>query len=158
MVKPRLRSSVEGAFAEHFKRANGRASQFHLLASVTYAMRVTVFGSTGGTGRLTIRRLLQSPESHTVVAVARTPAALDDIVDAKGLDSSRLIVMKGDLMDPATIAAAVQGADVIVFVAGVASIGQAARQKTVIYSQGGWRAPSSAVTAVQKQLCVLHFL
>jgi uncharacterized protein YbjT (DUF2867 family) len=99
-------------------------------------MRVTVFGSTGGTGRLTIRKLLQSAEKHTVVAVARTPAALDDIAKAEDVDSSRLIVMAGDLMDPASVAAAVQGADVVVFAAGVASISQAAKQKTIIYSQG----------------------
>jgi uncharacterized protein YbjT (DUF2867 family) len=101
-------------------------------------MSVTVFGSTGGTGRLTIRRLLQSADKHTVVAVARTPAALDDIVNADDVDCGRLIVMKGDLMDPASVAAAVQGADVVVYAAGAASISQAARQKTVIYSQGGW--------------------
>jgi uncharacterized protein YbjT (DUF2867 family) len=101
-------------------------------------MRVTVFGSTGGTGRLTIKRLLQSAGNHTVVAVARTPAALDDIVNAEDVDAGRLIVMKGDLMDPETVAAAVQGAHVVIFTAGVASISQAAKQKTIIYSQGGW--------------------
>jgi uncharacterized protein YbjT (DUF2867 family) len=111
-------------------------------------MRVVVFGATGGTGRLTVRKLLQSGENHTVVAVARTPGALDDIVNAEGVDSSRLIVMKGDLMDPGTVSAAVEGADVAIFAAGVASISQATKQKTIIYSKGGWHTLSRTDTTV----------
>jgi putative NADH-flavin reductase len=65
--------------------------------------------------------------------------------------------MKGDLMDPASVAAAVQGADVVVFAAGVASMSQAARQKTVIYSQGGWTSSlqdvSSTVIAGTQRGC-----
>lgn len=97
-------------------------------------MRVTVFGSTGTTGRLTVRKLLESPDQHEVVAVARNPGALDDL--KASVDAARLVLTKGDLMDPATVAAAVQGADVVVYTAGVATIQQAATQKTTVYSMG----------------------
>lgn len=125
-------------------------------------MRVVVLGSTGGTGRLTIRKLLQhegelqpasahhasittraAPVTHAcllpagvqVVAVARSPAALDGLV-AELAAGRRLSVLRGDLMDAPSLAPAMAGEDVVVFAAGIASIKQAATSKTTVYSVG----------------------
>lgn len=78
--------------------------------------------------------LVTSPGNHTVVCVARNPAALDDL--AAEVDTTRLTIVKGDLTDAASLQPAFEGADVVVFAAGVASIKQAATQKTTVYSVG----------------------
>ncbi|KAF8069585.1 hypothetical protein HT031_001702 [Scenedesmus sp. PABB004] len=101
-------------------------------------MRVTVFGATGESGRATLRLLLASKEGHTVVALARRPEALDGLTAELGPDAAaRLKVLRGDLFDADSVRAAVEGADAVVFVAGVASIKQAATQRTTVYSVGG---------------------
>ena len=45
-------------------------------------MKVVVFGSTGALGRCVLKKLVQ--EGHKVRAVARQPAALDDIINELG--------------------------------------------------------------------------
>jgi uncharacterized protein YbjT (DUF2867 family) len=69
-------------------------------------MRIAVLGSTGGTGRQLLTQALD--RGHAVVAVARDPSRV-------GTDrSDRLEVVTGDVHEPAALAAALVGADVVV--------------------------------------------
>lgn len=68
-------------------------------------MKIVIFGATGGTGKKLIERGLAA--GHEVVAVARRPEAVVTR-DAK------LNVVKGDVLDPDSVAAALAGADVAI--------------------------------------------
>ena len=68
-------------------------------------MRILVIGATGGTGREIVKQALE--RGHDVVALARTPGKLD-------LKHDRLRVVKGDVMDPSTLDAAVKDVDAVV--------------------------------------------
>ncbi|MFI5758474.1 NAD(P)-dependent oxidoreductase [Streptomyces sp. NPDC051569] len=68
-------------------------------------MRVTVFGATGGIGRLTVQRLLDG--GHHVTALVRTPAKLT-------LTHPDLTITTGQLSDPAAVRKAVAGADAVI--------------------------------------------
>ena len=94
---------------------------------------VAVFGATGATGRLFIEQLLQDP-NYTVRAMARTPDTLKELTAAS---QGRLTVLKGDIFDRASVHSTIQGSDLVVFAAGVASISQAMKNTTTIYSIGG---------------------
>lgn len=66
-------------------------------------MKVVVFGATGGTGKRVVERALV--EGHHVTAVARRPEAID-VKDAH--------VVKGDVLDRASVSAAIEGADAVI--------------------------------------------
>ncbi|MFI6624658.1 NAD(P)-dependent oxidoreductase [Streptomyces sp. NPDC050528] len=68
-------------------------------------MRVTVFGATGGIGRLAVLRLLD--QGHQVTALVRTPAKL-------ALTHSQLTVITGQLSDRDAVEQAVSGADAVI--------------------------------------------
>jgi putative NADH-flavin reductase len=81
-------------------------------------MKLLVFGSTGGTGR---QLLIQSlDQDHTVTAYARDPAKIEDI------QHSRLTVVRGDVLDAATVKSAVAGHEGI-----LVSIGTSAARTTL---------------------------
>jgi putative NADH-flavin reductase len=86
-------------------------------------MRVTVFGPTGGTGRAAIAQALEAGDK--VTALARNPAALAEFGD-------RIAVVEGDVLDPAAVARAVDGAEVVVSALGIGMH----RHATTVYSQG----------------------
>ncbi|HEV7651164.1 MAG TPA: SDR family oxidoreductase [Actinophytocola sp.] len=86
-------------------------------------MRVTVFGATGGTGRQVVEAALAA--GHKVTAVARNPEAVDAARDG-------LTVVRGDVFDAESVAAAISGSDAVVSVLGVAD----RKQLTTVYSQG----------------------
>ena len=86
-------------------------------------MKVTVFGATGGTGKHVVDQALAA--GHEVTAVARDPE------DVPG-DRAGLTVVRGDVLDPGSVEAAIAGADAIVSVLGVAD----RRQPTHLYSEG----------------------
>jgi putative NADH-flavin reductase len=86
-------------------------------------MRLTVFGSTGGTGEQIVRQALDA--GHDVTAVARRPEAV-------ALSHSRLAVVQGDLADPDWDGAPVKGADVVLSALGSRTMGQ----PTTVYSAG----------------------
>ena len=65
-------------------------------------MNVVVFGPTGSTGRLVVESALSA--GHVVTAFVRDPKRLP-------LTHPNLRIVKGDAMDPASVASAVQGAD-----------------------------------------------
>ena len=65
---------------------------------------IALFGATGKTGRRVLDRALAV--RHTVQALVRNPAAI-------AVTSPRLTVVPGDVRDPASVAEAVRGADVV---------------------------------------------
>ncbi len=67
-------------------------------------MKVIVFGSTGGTGRAALRALAAA--GHQATAFARDPAKLSGIASIK--------TVRGDVMQPADVAGAVPGHDMVV--------------------------------------------
>lgn len=68
-------------------------------------MRLTIFGATGGTGVLVLRRALDA--GHEVTAVVRDPAGLPSDLRACA------DVVQADVMDPAAIEEAVKGRDAV---------------------------------------------
>lgn len=68
-------------------------------------MKIIVFGSTGGTGRVLVKQALDL--GHEVTAFARKPAKLDDIPHAN------LKRIQGDILDQDAVNAAIQGHDAV---------------------------------------------
>jgi len=79
-------------------------------ASKPRVMNVAVFGSTGSTGRLVVESALSA--GHVVTAFARDPKRMP-------LTHPNLRIVKGDAMDPASVASAVQGTDAIICTLGM---------------------------------------
>jgi putative NADH-flavin reductase len=67
-------------------------------------MRILVIGPTGGTGREIVEQALE--RGHEVTALARDPAKVEQ-------RHERLKVVKGDVMDPASLESAVRGQDAV---------------------------------------------
>ncbi len=68
-------------------------------------MKLIVFGATGGTGQQVVAQALV--QGHTVTAFARRPEAVTT-------HHANLTVVQGDIIDPAAVAAAVAGHDVVI--------------------------------------------
>jgi putative NADH-flavin reductase len=68
-------------------------------------MRILIVGATGGTGRELVEQALE--RGHHVTALARNPAKVKHTHE-------HLTVVKGDVMHPASLAAAVRGQDAVV--------------------------------------------
>jgi len=66
--------------------------------------RVLIIGATGGTGRELVQQALE--RGYEVTALARNPAKL-------ALEHPRLRVLRGDVLDPASLDAAVAGQDAV---------------------------------------------
>jgi len=66
--------------------------------------RLLIVGATGGTGRQLVAQALE--RGHTVTALVRDPAALR-------LDHPRLRVLQGNVLDHASVVAAVRGQDAV---------------------------------------------
>ena len=67
-------------------------------------MKLIIFGSTGCTGRQVVKQALE--QGHDVTAFARSPEKL-------GQKHERLQVIKGDVLDYASVERAIQGQDVV---------------------------------------------
>lgn len=63
-------------------------------------MKVAIFGATGGTGRIMVRKALE--RGHEVTAAARNPSALPE-------NHERLRVVEADVMQPRTLEAVAEG-------------------------------------------------
>jgi putative NADH-flavin reductase len=87
-------------------------------------LNLLVIGATRHTGNLVMRQALAA--GHSVTALARDPARID-------IKHERLRVVRGDVLDPATLGQAVAGCDVVVSTLGVTS---AYRAPTTLYSEG----------------------
>ncbi|MFS8204267.1 NAD(P)-dependent oxidoreductase [Streptomyces sp. CWNU-52B] len=74
-------------------------------------MKIAVLGSTGQTGRLVTARALE--RGHDVIALARRPEQV------RMPASPHLRVIRADVTDPGSVAAAVEGVDVVVSGLGV---------------------------------------
>jgi uncharacterized protein YbjT (DUF2867 family) len=72
-------------------------------------MNIVVFGATGSTGRLVVESALSA--GHLVTAFVREPKRMP-------LAHAHLRIVKGDVMDPASVAPAVEGADAIIVALG----------------------------------------
>jgi uncharacterized protein YbjT (DUF2867 family) len=83
-------------------------SRAPFTANRSFGMKVIIFGSTGGTGRATIRALLN--DGHQVTAFARDPVPL---APAPGLATAQ-----GDAMNAADVARAIPGHDAVVVALG----------------------------------------
>ena len=76
-------------------------------------MRITLFGATGRTGRRVAEYALA--DGHDVVAFVRDPARL-------ALSDARLHLAVGDVLDPTTVAVAIEGSDAVVSTLGGAGL------------------------------------
>ncbi|MGD0463394.1 MAG: SDR family oxidoreductase [Tepidisphaeraceae bacterium] len=85
-------------------------------------MNLVVFGATGPSGRELLKQALD--QGHRVTASARNPEKLT-------FQHDRLNIIKGDILDPASVEAAIAGADVVLSVLGVRKLG-----KNTILSDG----------------------
>lgn len=86
-------------------------------------MRLVIFGATGGTGGLLVRRALE--DDHDVTAVVRDPTRLQAV-------SKRLRVVRAGLEDAAELAEAVRDADAVLSALG----SRAGRGPTTVCSAG----------------------
>ena len=75
-------------------------------------MNLTVFGTTGRTGRLLLAQALEA--GHQVTALARTPSKLE-------MDHEQLTVIEGDVQDAQKVISAVAGSDAVLSVLGPTS-------------------------------------
>lgn len=73
-------------------------------------MKVAVFGATGSTGRLVVECALSA--GYFVSAFVREPKRME-------LAHRRLTIVKGDVMDPSSVAPVVQDADAVICTLGV---------------------------------------
>lgn len=73
-------------------------------------MRILIFGATGGTGRQLVEQALA--QGHTVTAFARDPAKVT-------IKHPNLRVAQGNMLQPATVEAAVAGQDAVLSALGV---------------------------------------
>ncbi|MDQ2877124.1 MAG: NAD(P)H-binding protein [Actinomycetota bacterium] len=103
-------------------------------------MHLTVFGSTGPTGRELVRQA--TAEGHSVLAVARRPEALE-------VSHPLLEIVRGDVMDPDSIAATGTGADAVLSAIGTRNM----KQPTNLYSQG-----TAAILLAMAASCVARFV
>lgn len=86
-------------------------------------MNVVVFGATGGTGQhATLQALARG---HKVRAVARTPSAVK-------VEHENLTVLRGDVMDAASLEAVLSGQEAVLSALGVGN----SLQPTTLYSAG----------------------
>jgi putative NADH-flavin reductase len=85
-------------------------------------MNILVFGATGGSGKEFVQQALQ--KGHKITTIVRNPEKFD-------LQNRLLKVVKGDVMQPETIAKELAGIDVVVSALGVHS-----REPTTLFSQG----------------------
>ena len=73
-------------------------------------MKLIIFGSTGGTGRQIVTQALE--QGHDVTAFARNPEKLDQ-------KHEKLQVIKGNVLDFASVERAIQGQDVVLCTLGL---------------------------------------
>ncbi|WP_396454818.1 NAD(P)-dependent oxidoreductase, partial [Actinomadura sp.] len=105
-------------------------------------MRLTIFGATGGTGVLTVRRALDA--GHEVTAVVRDTARLPSDLRACA------DVVQADVMDPAAIEEAVKGRDAVLSALGT----REGRAPTTVCADGT-RSITTAMTAAGADRFVL---
>jgi putative NADH-flavin reductase len=86
-------------------------------------MRIAVIGASRGIGHELLRIALE--EGHQVTALLRNP-------DMLNISDSRLKIVRGDILDPASVAAAVAGAEAVCLCIGIPPT----RKPVDVFSQG----------------------
>jgi putative NADH-flavin reductase len=89
-------------------------------------LKLLVIGASRGTGRQVMQQALAA--GHTVVALARDPARIDIPND---VPAQQLSVVRGDVLDPSSLAPAMADRDAVISTLGVTS-----RAPTTLYSEG----------------------
>lgn len=102
--------------------------------------RLVVFGATGGTGRRLVEQALAA--GHGVTAVVRDPARLP-------VQHERLGVVRADVLDPAEIGQALEGADAAVSALGPRSY----RAPATVCSAG-----TASILGVMREVAVRRFV
>lgn len=74
-------------------------------------MNIVIFGATGPTGRLLLQQGLNGDYDYTITAVARRPEVIE-------LHDARLHVIRGDVLDAASVEQAIAGQDAAIAVFG----------------------------------------
>lgn len=85
-------------------------------------MKLIIFGASGGTGKQLVEQALE--QGHLVTAFVRDPSKLD-------IMHSNLTIAKGDIMNPSSITAAMQGQEAV-----LCAIGAPANKTGTIRSDG----------------------
>jgi putative NADH-flavin reductase len=78
-------------------------------------MNITIFSATGPSGRLIVEQALE--QRHAVTAFVLNPAALS-------IQNEKLTVVKGDVLDLASVEAAIAGKDAVLSALGVRKLGK----------------------------------
>jgi putative NADH-flavin reductase len=104
-------------------------------------MKVIVFGANGGIGHHVVEQALQA--GHQVTAVARRPESI-------ALQHPQLVVQRGDVLDPASLAPLLAGQEAV-----VSALGARSRGPTVVYSDGvGNLLRAMPPAGVRRLLCI----
>ena len=105
-------------------------------------MKIAIFGATGRTGAQLVQQALAA--GHDVTAVARNPAQLP-------LHHDHLSVLRGDVLDPASVEETVLGQDIVVSCIG----GTTGQKPATLYSVGtGNILRAMQAQAVRRFMCV----
>ncbi|MFN7925349.1 MAG: SDR family oxidoreductase [Bryobacteraceae bacterium] len=86
-------------------------------------MTIAITGATGQLGRLVVNKLKATAPQHHIVAIVRTPSKAADL----GVEARR-----GDYSDPASLEAALAGADTLLLISSSDLTGRAAHHHNVI--------------------------
>jgi len=105
-------------------------------------MKLAIFGATGKTGIELVKQALE--QGHVVTAFVRDPARL-------AIEDEGLTLVTGDVFDPASVAQAIQGQDVIICALGAGSD----LKKTTIRTTGTINIISSMQKHNVKRLMVI---
>jgi putative NADH-flavin reductase len=104
-------------------------------------MKMAIFGATRGSGRHAVEQALAT--GHDVTAVARDPEAI-------ALRHPRLRVVQGNVLDPASTAAAIAGADAV-----LSTVGPSGPGATTLFSEGvGNLIRGMRLAGVRRLICV----
>ena len=101
-------------------------------------MKVAIFGATGGTDRIIIRRALE--RGYEVTAAARNPSALLG-------GHERLRVVKADVLQPQTLEAVVEDQDAVITSVSVGNAVKEGRKPTILFSEG----TRNVIAAMERQ-------
>jgi biliverdin reductase/flavin reductase len=101
-------------------------------------MKVAIFGSTGGTGRIMVGKALE--RGWDVTAAVRSPSALP-------WRHEHLRVVQADVMRPETLDAATEGQDAVITSVSVGSGLKEGRKPTTLFSEG----TRNVIAAMKKQ-------
>jgi biliverdin reductase / flavin reductase len=101
-------------------------------------MKVAIFGSTGGTGRIMVGKALE--RGWDVTAAVRSPSALP-------WRHEHLRVVQADVMRPETLDAATEGQDAVITSVSVGSGLKEGRKPTTVFSEG----TRNIIAAMKKQ-------